>query len=153
MMQYDTAEQLYVVVDHLPFQIVTASSPMVMVDGFVTVDSDEVFLRVTCQFTVEVCGSHNGLLVLGKTLGGLFHDGKHLRHHLVECFLVNVEHFLLNLVDLCKDVCALVDGGALDGALQFFNTGFLLLSRILNLVLNGLGALTQRVVVQFLNLW
>ena len=153
LMQYDTTEQLHVVVDHLPFQVVTACSPVVMIDGLVTVDGDEVLLRVTSQLTVEVCGRHDGLLVLGKAAGGLFHDGKHFWHHLVEGFLVDVEHFLLDLVDLCEDVCTLVDGGALDGGLQFVDAGFLLLGSVLHLLLNGLGALAQCIVVQFLNLW
>ena len=56
-----------------------------------------------------------------------FADGEYLRHHLVERLLIDVEHFLLQLVYLGEDVGTLVDGRVLDGGLQAFNLCFLFL--------------------------
>ena len=42
LMQYDTSEELYVVVDHFPLHIVAAGSPVVVIDSLVTVDGHEV---------------------------------------------------------------------------------------------------------------
>jgi len=127
LMQNDTTKQLNVVVDHFPLQVVATSGPMVMIDSLVAIDGDEVLAGVGSQFTVEVGGRNDGLLVLGKAAGRLLDDGEHLGHHLVEGLLVNLEHFLLQLVDLGEDVGTLVNGRVLDGGLQAFNLCFLFL--------------------------
>ena len=90
---------------------------MVMVDSLVTIDGDKVFTRICGQFTVEVVGSDNGLLVLSEALGSLLDDGEHLGHYLVEGFFKDFEYLFLYLVDLCKDVCTFVDRCVLDGGL------------------------------------
>ena len=84
LVQHDAAEELYVVVHHFPLQIVATSCPVVMVDGFVAVDGDEVLAGVSSQLAVEVGSGNHRLLVLSKAAGGLFDDGKHFGHHLVE---------------------------------------------------------------------
>ena len=125
LVQYDTAEELYIVVYHLPFQVVAASRPVVMIDGLVAIDGDKVFLGVGSQFAVEIGSRHNGLLVLGEAASRLLHDAEHLGHHLVEGYLIDVEGFLLQLVDFGKYLGTLVDGRVLDGCLQSVNLFFL----------------------------
>ena len=153
LMEYHTTKQLHVVVNHLPFQVIAASRPVVVVDGLVTVDGDEVLSGIGSQLPIEVCGCDDGLLVLGKPFGSLFHNGEHLRHHLIEGFLVDVEDFFLNLVYLCEDVCTFVDGRILDSAFQFGYTGSLLSGLGLYLFTDLLRTLTQRIIIQLLNLW
>ena len=152
LVQHDAAEELYVVVYHFPLQVIAAGRPVVVVDGLVAVDGDEVLARVGSQFAVEVGGCDDGLLVLGKAAGGILDDGKHLRHHLVEGVLVDVKHFLLQFVNLCEDIGTLVDGRVLDGGLQLLYLFFLLVGGVLNLALQLLGALTELVVRELLHL-
>ena len=116
-MEYRTTEELYVIVYHLPFQVVTASRPVVMVDSLIAVDGDEVLLGVACQFAVEVGSGDNSLFVLGEATGCLLHDGKHLEHYLVKGFLIDVKSFFLQFVYLVEDGFALVNGRVFDSCL------------------------------------
>ena len=152
LMKNGTTKELNVVVNHLPLQVVTACRPVVMIDGLVTVNRNEVLTGVCCQLTVKVRCGNNRLLVLGKTASRLFHDGKHLEHHFVEGFLVDFKGFLLQLVYLCEDRLTLIDGRLLDSSLQFLNLCFLFMGSLLYLLLNGLRTGTQFVVRQSLNL-
>ena len=126
-MEHSSTEELYVVVYHFPFQVVATGRPVVVVYGLVAVDSDKVLTGIGCKFTVEIGSGNDGLLVLGKASGCVLNNGKHLRKDFVEGFLVDVEHFLLDLVDLGKDIGTLIDGCVLDGSLQLLYLLFLLL--------------------------
>ena len=125
---------------------------MVVVDGLVAVDGDEVFPGVSGQLAVEVGGGDDGLFVLGEAAGGILHDGEHLGHHLVESFLVDLEHLFLQLVHFGEDVCALVERCLFDGGLQLLYLSFLLVGSGLHLLANLLGACPEGVVVQLLHL-
>ena len=148
LMEYGTTEELHVIVDHFPLQIVTAGSPVVMIDSLVAINRDKVFLGISSQLAIEICSSHNSLFVLCETTGCLFHDGKHLRHHPIKCFLVDLEHFFLNLIDLCEDISTFINGCVLDSCLQFCNTGLLGTCRILYLLLQFLRPLAEGIVIQ-----
>ena len=121
-----------------------------MIDSLVAIDGDEVLTWVASQFTVKVVSCHDGLLVLCEAASRLFYDGIDLRHHLVECFLVDVQHFLLQFVYLGKNLGTLIDRSVFDGGLQFVNLFFLLHGRVLHLTLNIFCALAQLVVVEHL---
>ena len=114
LMQDDTAEDLYVIVYHLPLQVVAAGCPVVMVNGLVAIDRDEVLGRVSCQFTVEVGCRDNRFLVLRETACRILHNGEGDRHHLVERRFVVVESLLVQLVNLVEDFLALVNRCLLD---------------------------------------
>ncbi len=152
LMENHATEELYVVVDHLPFQVVATSSPVIVIDGLVTIDGDEVLAGIGCQLTVEVCSRDDGLLILGEAACSLLNDGKHLEHHLVESLLIDIEHFLLYFVDFCKDVGTLIDGRALNLCLQFGYLCLLLLGRRLYLLLQLLCTGTQGVIVECFDL-
>ena len=141
LMQYNTTEELYVIVNHLPFQVVATSCPVVMIDSLVAIDGNKVFLGVASQFTVEICSGNDGFLILGKATGCLLDDAEHFGHHLVEGYLVNFKGFLFQLVNLSENLGTLVDGRVLDGPLQSLYFLFLCLSRLLHLLLDVLGAL------------
>ena len=134
--------------DHFPFQVITTGSPMIMVDSFITINGNEVLLGISCQFTIKLSGSYDGLFILGKALGCLLDDGKDFRHHFVKCFLVNVEYFFLNLVNLSKDICTLVNRRVFNSCLQFSNLCFLRICRVLYLLLQFFCTLTKRIVIQ-----
>ena len=117
LMQNHTTKQLNIVVNHFPLQVVTACSPVIVVNSLVTIDSDEVFLWITSQLTVEIVCCNNSLLVLSKSACCLFNDGEHLGHDLVEGTFVDFQYFLLDFIDLGKDIGTLVDRCILDGCL------------------------------------
>ena len=90
---------------------------MIVVDSLITVDGDEVFLRITSQLAVEIVCCNDSLLVLGKSACCLLYDGEYLGHHLVEGILIDFKYFLLDFIDLGKDIGTLVDWCILDGCL------------------------------------
>ena len=153
LVQYDTAEELYVVVNHFPLQVVAACCPVVVIDSLVAVDGYEVVLRVGSELAVEVGSCYYGLLVLCEAACCVLNDAESYRHHFVECLLVDFEHFLLQLVDSVEDAFALVDRCVLNLSLELGNLGLLLVGRVLNVLLQFFGACAQFVVAQRLDLW
>ena len=91
LMQGNTAEQLHVVVNHLPFQVVAACRPVVVVDGFVAVDGDEVFRGIGRKVAVEIGRGDDGFFVLGEASSRFLHDAEGDGHHFIEGFLVDFE--------------------------------------------------------------
>ena len=84
LMQDDAADQLHVVMDHVPGDHVAAGHPAVAPDGIVAVDVHEVV--VGAQVAVEFGGLHADAFVLLEAARRRFHDGERLRKHLVEYF-------------------------------------------------------------------
>ncbi len=81
LMQYDTTEELHIIVDHIPYGVVSSGCPMVMIVRRVSLNIYEiVFGR---QFTVEIIRRHIHYLMGRKTLCRSFHYGEYNRHHLV----------------------------------------------------------------------
>ena len=151
LMEHRTTKELHVVVNHFPLQVVASGSPMVVIDGFVAVDADEVFLRVGSQLAVEVGGGNDGFLVFGKASGCVLDDAERHGHHFVQGFLVFVERLFLQFVDVVEYRFALVDGRFLDRSLELGYLLLLLSSRFLHKMLYFLGFGTQRIIVQSLN--
>ena len=119
LVQNNTTEELNVVVDHFPLEVIATCSPVIVVDSLVTIDGDEVVGWVGCQLTVEVVGCNHSLLVLCETASGILDDAESCRQNLVEGNLILVECFLLQLVDLVEDSLTLVDRSILNLSLEF----------------------------------
>ena len=153
LVEHLTTEELHVVVHHFPLQVVAAGCPVVVVVGFVAIDADEVVARVASQLAVEVSGCHHSLFVLGETACRLLNDAESHRHHLVECFLIDFEYFLVNLVYLVEDSLTLVDRCFFNLSFELFYLSLLLFGRILHIRLDLFCLGAQLVVVESLNLW
>ena len=117
LMQHAATKQLYVVVYHFPLQVVASGRPVVVVDGLVAVDGDEVVGGISREVTVKLVGCYHSFLVLGKASRRFLDDGKHLWHGLVEFFFVDVENFLFELVNLLEQFGTLVNRRVLDSFL------------------------------------
>ena len=150
LVKHGTAEELHVVVHHVPLQVVAAGHPVVLVDGLVALYAHKVFRGG--QLTVEVVGRNHHFLVLGKAAGGLLHNAEGHGKHLVEGALINLENLFLYLVHLIEDALALVDGRLFDGGFQIQYFLFLLLGRILHIALYLFRLGAKGVVVQCLYL-
>ncbi len=156
--EHHAADELHVVVDHVPCDHVAAGHPLVLVDGLVLAvgagdDVDVVALHG--ELAVVVGGGDDDFAVLGKAASGLLHYAKSLGKNLVQHLLGLVVRLLLQLVDTLVELLFLGHGhvvflfDALAQGGQFVLLGFHLFADAL-LELDGLG--TQLVVVQFLNL-
>ncbi len=153
LMKHAASEELHIVVNHFPLQVIASGCPVIVVESLVSVDCHKVVLWVCCQLTVEVVGCHHSVFVGGKTLGCLLHDGVNLGHSLVECHLVKFQCLLVELVYLCKDGGALVNGGVLDGGFQLGYLCLLFVGSGLDVSPYFLNTCTECVVVQYLNQW
>ena len=85
LVQDGAAEELHVVVNHVPLRLVAAGHPVVVVDGLVALDVHEVMAG--SQFAVEVGGRHLHVGVVGEALGGALHDGEGHGAHLLQGLL------------------------------------------------------------------
>ncbi len=151
LVESDASEYLYIVVHHIPFDLIATGSPFIMVDGIVSIDGDEVVGGIGCKFAVEVGCGNNDFLVLGKTAGRILHNAVGYVHHLVESFLQSIKHLLILLVNLVEDGLAFIDRSIFNLTLKLGNFVKIRLGCILNILLDFLALGTQFVVAQFLN--
>ena len=147
-MQGYTTKELHVVVDHIPLDFVSTSSPFIMIDGLITVNGNEIVCRISGQLTVEIRRRHDCLLVFGETTGSILHDTESCRHNLIEGNLIFVQSFLLKLVNFVKNRLAVIDGGIINFGLEFLYSLLLVFGRVLNVFLYFLSFGTQLVIAQ-----
>ena len=141
--QHGAADDLHVVVHHVPGDFVSAGHPVVLVDGLVALDGDGGVRGR--QVAVVVGGRHGDGLVLCEAARRLLDDGESLGQYLVEHLLGLVVAVLLQLVDALVEALLLVDGHivfCLDAVVQGFEFGLLGLdgTGYLLFEFNGLGA-------------
>ena len=116
--EHHTADQLHIVVHHVPCHHVAAGHPAVLVDGLVAVDSDEV-LALQGQLAVGLGGRHLDSLVVGEAAGSLLDHGEHLGQRGVKILGVVLEHFFARVIDLLPQGLALVIIQTVDLAAYF----------------------------------
>ena len=145
-MEHDSTKQLHVVMHHFPFEVVTACGPVVMVDGFIAIYGDEVFLRVCGQFAVKVGSGYDSFLVFGETACGFFHDAESGIHYLIKRFLIDVKRFFFQFVYLIENGLALIDGRILYGGFQFCYLLLLFFRGVLHVTLYFLGLGAQFII-------
>ena len=147
--EHNAAEELHVVVDHVPLDLVTTGHPVVLVDGFVAVDADEVVAR--SQITVEIGGGDSDLFLLNEAACRILDDGEDVGQYFIEHLLVLVGDLLLDLVDLSPDGLTLFELFLVDALAKVCDALFVFGHVVLN-VLADLGRLgAQLVVGQLLN--
>ena len=146
LMQYDTSEELYVIVHHVPFEVVSTRHPVVAVDSLVVFDSYEILC--SCKFTVEIICSNNHFVVLGKSSGCILHDAEGNRQYLVEHYFIFVQDFLFQLVYLIEDFLSLIDRRVFDFRLQTLDLFLFIGYCVLQLFLQFFCAFSQLVVCE-----
>ena len=108
-MEHHAAEELHVVVHHVPFDVVAAREPVGGVDGLVAVDRDEI-LRGG-QLPVEIVGRDRDRFVLGETARRIFHDGERFGQDFVELLFDLLVDAFGDLVDLLRNLLFLFECG------------------------------------------
>ncbi len=153
LVQSDTTEDLNIVMNHVPFDLVTTCGPLVMVNGLITIYSNEVIGRVGSQFPIEVGSCYYGLCILFETACRVLHNAVSHGHDIIECLLKSFKHILVLLVDLDENRLALIDGSLFHLRLQLFNLILEWLGGSLNVGLYLLGLSTKLVVAQLFYIW
>ncbi len=85
LVEHHAAEQLHVVMHHVPFDVVSARGPMRRVDGLVAVDGHEILL--SGKVAVERRRRHLHRVVFGEAARRVLHDGESLGQYLVQLLL------------------------------------------------------------------
>ena len=108
LMQGDAADQLDVIVDHVPGDLVAARQPVVAVYGLVPLDVHKVVVHG--QVAVELRGGDGDGGILLEAAGRALHDGESLREYLVEGLLDGLVFVLDELVRLAGQTLLFGDG-------------------------------------------
>ncbi len=82
----NAADELDVIMHHVPGNLIAAGHPVVVPDGFVALDLHKVAALGGQEF-IELGSRHLHGLVLGEAAGGALHNGVGLRQELVQDFL------------------------------------------------------------------
>ena len=138
---------------HVPCNLIAASHPVVVVDGFVSVNLDEVESAVGSQVLVHLCGGDHDGLALSEPAGGGFDDGEGFRQNLCQHLLVNVFDFFLESIDFVVYLLAFLDGCLFDGGFQPAYLRLLLADGLLQLVHERPTVRTELVVRQLVDMF
>ena len=96
LVEHGAAEELNVIVNHIPACGVAACNPRGLVDGLVAVDGDKV--TSGSQVAVHLGGCYFHSLVVGKTVGRVLDDGIHLGKVFGELCFLCLTYLLLEFV-------------------------------------------------------
>ena len=144
-----TAEELYIVMYHVPHGIVAAGLPMVAVYCLVAVDCHKVELR--SQVAVEVVCGNDNLLALGESSCAVLYNGKGLRQSLVQCLVKLLKNLFLQFVYLVEYRFSLFELGVFDACLKFRYSGTFFRDSALNLLSQCCRCCTKPVVAELRN--
>ena len=151
LVQYHAAEELDIVMDHIPGDLVTACHPVIMIDGLVAVDIYEIKAAVCSQVLIHLgCRDDNGL-TLCKTACGRLDDRVGFGQDLVEYFFVAILDLFLEFIHFVVDLLALLDGRRFDGCFELRNAILTVLDRRLQLIHQRPRMRTQIVIAQRVN--
>ena len=151
LVEHHAANELAIVVNHIPHHAVAAGNPIILIYCFVAFNCDEI-VALGSQIAVEVGGGHLNGFVLGETAGGVLNHGKHFGDGSSKPVFQYVENFLLKLVDAVPQRFAILVVGFFNFLFQLGYFGFLASHALLQAAAHFIDARTQFIVRQFLNL-
>ena len=144
LMQNYTTKQLYVIVDHIPYGVITSGYPMMLPKCLVTIYDHKVMLG--CQVTVKIGRGNLNLLILGKTAGCLLYDGEHIGKDIVKNHLIAVHDLLLQFIYLVEQRLAVLQFSLFNLSLKLLKTCPLRYNKIFDFLLYSLSGSTQLVI-------
>ena len=148
--EHHAAEELYVVVNHIPQRVVASGYPMVVVDGFGTILRNLYKILGQGQFLVIVRGGNFQRFVFREASCRILHDSEGLRQCLVEGLVKAFEDFLFQTVNLVEYHFAVFDGRFFNLFLQFGNLCLLFANGALNLLTEFQCPCTEFVIAEVL---
>ena len=150
--EYDTTNELHIIVHHVPHVLIAASCPFVKINRLIAIYLHEVKATISCQVTVHLSSSNNNLLVLGKTTSSALHNGKYLWQYLTQYILVSNLDIFFDMVNLVIYFLTFINREFFDIGFQFCNACFLVSHALLNTLHQGGTACTKGIIVQSVNL-
>ena len=147
LVKHGAAEELNVIVNHIPACGVTACNPRGLVDGLVAVDGDKV--TSGSQVAVHLGGCYLHSLVVGKTVGRVLDDGIHLGKVFGELCFLCLTYLLLEFVHFGPNGLTLLHLKVFDGVAKVLYLIFVGLHAGLQVLHDLLGAGTQLVIAEF----
>ena len=99
LVEHDTANELHIVVNHIPSHLVAASHPVVVVDCLIALNGEEI-VSVGGELSVEIGGSHLNGFILSESARRIFHDSEHFGKCVIEFVFDAFEHLFFEFVDL-----------------------------------------------------
>ena len=148
LVEHNAANELHIVVHHIPCHFVAAGGPMVEIYCLIAVYLHEVKARVGSQVAVHIIGGNAHFAVLCKAAGCGFHNGKHFGKNLHQHLFVGILDGFAEFVYLVIHFFAFVDIQFLYACFQGGNTGTRVAHTILYLLHERSGTGTQGIVVQ-----
>ena len=107
LMQYHSTEELNIVVNHIPLDIVSACGPMGRIDCIVALDIYKIFAG--SEVAVEVVCRNHHCIVLRKSTSRILHDSESLGENLIENLLDLLVDTLYGLVDILRNLLLLIE--------------------------------------------
>ncbi len=144
LVEHYAANQLHVIVDHIPLDFIAASEPVVLVDCMAVVGDADKVASLSGQVAVELGGRY-GHVAFGKACGGFAQGRKHDGQVLVEFLFDCVEALLFVFVDFVPEGLALVKGEGFDALAKLFDGGFVRLDSRTDVGAHFIDALAQTV--------
>ena len=117
-MEHHAADELHVVVYHVPCDFVATGKPFVFPDGLVTFDAYE-FASLCGEVAVKLCGSDLDGFVGGEAGAGLAHCGEYDGKVLVELILEYVKYVFFVFVYFVPYGLTLIEGHFLHFLAEF----------------------------------
>ena len=152
LMQDDTADDLHIIVHHIPGDLISAGDPVVLPQCLVTLDLYEIPGRA--EITVEIICSNLHDRILREPAGCGLHDSECLRKNLVQHFLDLLIFLLHELVGLgSKFLLLAYRDVTLQMLLDFGNTLFKRLLALPDLLLQFLSSRSELVIRKFVNVF
>ena len=152
LMQHHAAEELHIVVHHIPGYLVAACHPVVVVDSVVAINLDEVVPRVSCHVAVALGSGNDDRLALGKTPCRGLDDGECLGQYFHQYDLVLLFYLLLQVINLLIDFFAFVNLKRLDRCAELSYLRFLRCHRCGDLIHQHLRTGAELIVAERINL-
>ena len=137
LMEHNAADELHIIVHHIPNHLIATCHPAIFIDSFIAVDSDKIF-ALSCEFAVEVGGRHFNSFITGKSTCCLSDESKHFGKIFIKLPFKDIENIFFDVVDFRPIRLALVVVNRFD---RFFDIDNLL-SLIGNTALNGVAYLS-----------
>ena len=147
-MQYDTTDELYIVVYHIPSDLVTSCYPVVVVDSLVAIDLHEVVIYR--QISIHLRGSDNDRLIIGKASCSLLDNSKGRGENLVELDLDLLQNVLLYLINFRPSLLTSIYVEIFDALFELSNLGTLRGNVLVDFVAQLLCAISQSIIAESL---
>ena len=146
LMKHGTAEQLHIIVHHVPLHVVAAGNPMIAVYGVLALNAYKIFCY--CQLPVEVVCSNDNLFVFRKPTCRFFYNAESKGHNLVKSLFVFFKNLFLKFVYLIEYFFTLVNWSIFYLCFKFVYLSLLFLCRVLYVHLYLFCTCSEGVVVE-----